>query len=245
MIQGKVEEKLSQIEKNYHVKQHEKIYRSTEAIVEWTNALFEAASGSRICDFGSGGGANLAYLAQKYPQVNFEGIEISRELVDFGNKKLIDLENARIVKGDWYHLGSDLVNRYKGIISFQTLSWLPEYGEPIRCMTELQPDWIVISSLFYEGDIDYTIQLKDYTRASETREYEKYYYNIYSLNKVKEVFAEFGYKRFKYKRFEIDIDLEKPVKEGLGTYTKKMADGSRIQISGGLMLPWYFILAYK
>ena len=146
---------------------------------------------------------------------------------------------------DCYHLNPDLKNRYKGIVSFQTLSWLPEYYEAIRCMTELGADWIALSSLFYEGDIDYTIQLKDYTRASNEKVYTEYYYNIYSLVKIRERFAELGYKKFKYKYFDIDIDLPRPEKDGLGTYTKKLEDGSRIQISAGLMLPWYFIVAYK
>ena len=63
--------------------------------------------------------------------------------------------------------------------------------------------------------------------------------------KIRERFAELGYKKFKYKYFDIDIDLPRPEKDGLGTYTKKLEDGSRIQISAGLMLPWYFIVAYK
>ncbi len=42
-----------------------------------------------------------------------------------------------------------------------------------------------------------------------------------------------------------DIDIKKPEKAGLGTYTERLENGKRIQISGGLMLPWYFIVAYK
>ena len=65
------------------------------------------------------------------------------------------------------------------------------------------------------------------------------------LPKIKELFNGLGYKKFDYRPFNIDIDIKKPEKAGLGTYTERLENGKRIQISGGLMLPWYFIVAYK
>lgn len=31
----------------------------------------------------------------------------------------------------------------------------------------------------------------------------------------------------------------------IGTYTIKTEEGKRLQISVGLMMPWYFVVAYK
>lgn len=245
MIKQRKDEWLVKDNSGYHQRQFEAPYRSTEVFVQWLDEMFSSCAKKCICDLGCGGGANIAYMARKYPSINFEGIEINEELISSGNKKLADMNNAQIIKGDLYHLDSSLKNRYKGIISFQTLSWLPEYNEAIYSMAELEADWIALSSLFYEGDIDYTIQLKNYTRATATAMYQECYYNIYSLNKVRELFANLGYTEFKYKRFDIDVDLPKPEKAELGTYTEKLENGRRIQISGGLMLPWYFIVACK
>lgn len=75
-------------------------------------------------------------------------------------------------------------------------------------------------------------------------EYEKYY-NIYSLSRVQKCFKEQGYSNFKFIKFEIDIDLPRPDTMDIGTYTINTEDGKRIQISGGLMMPWYFVVAYK
>lgn len=232
---------------DYHYIQYRKPYRSTEAFIEWIDDKIYKSK--KILDIACGGGANLFYLAQKYPKISFEGIELNKELVDYANELLISQQaatNIKIYQGDWYNLPiEDLKDKYSGIVSFQTLSWLPEYTDAIKCLVDLNPDWIAVSSLFYEGSIDYTIKLKDYTRNDAQKDYQEYYYNIYSLVKVKELFNELGYKNFSYKKFEIDIDLEKKIEDGLGTYTKKLEDGSRIQISGGLMLPWYFIYASK
>ena len=52
------------------------------------------------------------------------------------------------------------------------------------------------------------------------------------------------YKKFKYKRFDIDIDL-KHSNSDLGTYTQKLANNKRLQFTGPLWEPWYFIYAEK
>lgn len=120
-----------------------------------------------------------------------------------------------------------------------------DYKKAIKCIAKLNPDWIGISSLCYEGNVEYKIEVSDYTRGDEKNECLQCNYNIDSLPRLKDYFSELGYSRFEYKKFDIDIDIERPVTDGIGTYTRRMEDGSRIQISAGLMLPWYFIIASK
>jgi hypothetical protein len=54
-----------------------------------------------------------------------------------------------------------------------------------------------------------------------------------------------GYTVFKYCPFEMDIDLPKPEHTLMGTYTKTLPNGKRLQISGPLLMNWYFIYAAK
>ncbi len=195
-----------------------------------------------ICDMACGCGANLAYLAGKYPNSNFVGIELEPKLVSEGEKKLHN-RNSKIIQGDWFNLDEKLKNQFDGIISFQTLSWLPNYETSLECLARLNPTWIAVSSLFYEGDVDYFIKVNDYTENEFL--HKEMQYNIYSLVRVKKKFEQMGYKTFKYIPYDIDIDIAPPKKKGRGTYTRKMADGKRIQISGGMMMPWYFVVASK
>lgn len=189
-------------------------------------------------------GANLDYMAQKYPGVKFDGIDIEPDNIDIA-KKMITETNVEVFCGDIFNLPDTLINKYSGITCFQTLSWLPEYNNAIRSIARLNPDWIAISSLFYDGNVEYKIEVSDYTRKENNSDHMQSYYNIYSIPRIKELFRELGYSHFEYISFDIDIDIEKTVSDGLGTYTRRMEDGSRIQISGGLMLPWYFIIANK
>lgn len=232
---------------DYHRKQYENVYRSTEKFVEWLENLgyLDTEVKQNICDMACGGGANVFYLSNRFKNSYFTGIDLSQQLVQYGNAILKEKSNCRLYQGDWFQLETKWREKFDGIISFQTLSWLPEYQESLRNLSLLNPKWIAVSSLFYEGDIEYTIKLKDYYRASNNKEYEEAYYNIYSLPRVREYLKKLGYYKFNSMPFEIDIDLPKTESMDIGTYTIKKEDGKRIQISAALMMPWYFVVASK
>lgn len=231
----------------YHKKQHENVYRSTEIFVDWLVALgyLSERTMQTICDMACGGGANLAYLNNRFKHSYFTGIDLSEQLIEFGKEKLKGSNRCELYQGDWFHLEEKWKGKFDGIISFQTLSWLSEYETPLEQLAMLNPKWIAISSLFYEGDIEYKIKLKDFYRSSSEYAYEEMYYNIYSLIRVRQYFEQIGYQKFSYMPFEIDIDLPKTDSLDIGTYTQKTEDGKRIQISAALMMPWYFIVASK
>lgn len=123
-------------------------------------------------------------------------------------------------------------------------SWLSikDYKKTIKNIIKIRPDWILITSLFYNGPVDTKIQIKDYSRKMNNKNYRKSHYNIYSIQKFENLFS--GYYIDKCVPFEIDIDLKKN-SDGMGTYTEKLESGKRIQISGPLMMPWYTILLKK
>ena len=98
--------------------------------------------------------------------------------------------------------------------------------------------------LGFEGLIDYNIKLFDYTKDKQDG-YSEVFYNIYSLPIMKDFFHKMGYSKFDYMEFVMDIDLPRINKMGRGTYTIKTEQGKRIQISGGMMMPWYFVFVEK
>lgn len=234
---------------DYYLRQFQKTYRSTVRLCDWLESfgLLDKNKKFTIADIGAGLGGNIYYMAKRYPQSFFVGIDINPKLVKMGNKlfKKFGQSNCKLVKGDLYNLDKKHIGKYEGIISFQTLSWLPNYNFPIKKMTELKANYIAITSLFYDGDINCKILVQDYTLPLGKKPYRESYYNTYSLKLVRELFAKYGYNNFDYIPFEIDIDLPKPKTKGMGTYTEKLENGRRIQISGPLLMNWYFILARK
>ena len=195
----------------------------------------------RILDIGSGSGANIYYMVKRYSNSTFLGVDINPDLVMRGNQFFQDngIENCRLVQGDIYKLDEAYRSVFDGIVSFQTLSWLPEFKEPITAMSKLRAKWMALTSLFYDGPLSCTIDVQDYDATLQPC--KESFYNIYSLPVVKAFLSEQGYAKFQFTPFEIDIDLPKPDTKGRGTYTEKLQNGCRLQCSGPLLMPWYFI----
>ena len=232
-------------DKEYHMGQFKRIYRSTEVFTEKIKPYIQ--SSSSVCDMACGCGANTAYLAQMFPEISFTGIDFNPNDVKIGSdiiKNDLNLKNVTLKSGDWYHPSQEDINVYDGIVSFQTLSWLPGYKKEIACLAELNPKWIAISSLFFEVQIDFDIKIHEYDRKDADGSRDSYY-NIYSLPKVREEFDKLGYHNFEFFKFDIDIDIPQSHPNHMGTYTQKTEDGKRLQISGSLLMPWYFIVASK
>ncbi len=238
---------MKRYEEQYHLSQIEHPYRSTEIFINWLekHKLFQR---SKILDMACGAGANTLYMANRFKDSQFVGLDVNEELIICGNNQIEKNSfygNCRLYKGDWFNPDNKWIGVFDGIISFQTLFMFPEYKEALKMLTKLQPKWIGLSSLFYEGKIEYTNKFRNYYRPSECKEYTDTYYNIHSIPLFKEYMNTLGYSRFEYIPFDIDIDLPKIDSLDIGTYTIKTEDGKRIQVSGGLMMPWYFVIAYK
>lgn len=229
----------------YHEIQYKEPYRSTVFFCDYLKELelIDENSELKILDLCAGEGANMFYMSQIFPKCDYFGIDLNLDLVKWGNEHLKDVNNVKLAKGDIYNLNKEYIGNFDGIIMLQTLLALPDYKVAIKKMIDLNPKWIAISSLFYEGNLNCKINVQDFTRPSENKDFFEFYYQIYSISIIKEFFEENNFKSFYYKPFEIDIDLEPPESKGIGTYTKKLEDGKRLQFSGPILMSWYFIVA--
>lgn len=187
-------------------------------------------------------------MKKRFPGYNFTGLDINEELIKEGNS-FLQQENigCKIEYGDLYNLDiKKLANRFEGVISYQTLSWLPEYEKALLEMIKLNPNWISLTSLFYDGLVDCKIEIQEFSSPKDKKSDKTCFYNIYSLPRVENFFFENGYQVFKSIPFEIDIDLPKPEHSKMQTYTQKIVDeNKRLQISGPLLMSWVFIYAAK
>lgn len=230
-------------------RQYRKPYRITLAFFSWLTDKGVLISDQRrqILYIGAGMGANLLHVSRCCPGNTYTGIDLNAECVRRGNKKLISLnaQGCALVAGDLFDLPENFRDAFDGVFSLATLSWLPDFEAAAGCFTTLRPNWIAATSLFYDGPVDVTIQTSDYTRPIGGQPSIKKFYNVYSLPRVRDFFASRGYQDFSSRPFDIDIDLPKPSHGGMGTYTERLADGRRLQISGPVLMSWYFILARK
>jgi len=233
----------------YHQRQFNHVYRSTEMFCDWLESLglLNEKEENKVIDIGAGQGANLLYMSKRFPSGHFRGVEINADFVRKGNEYFSEVgqNNCHLDQGDLYHLNNEYVGKNNGVISFQTLSWLPECVVPIEKMAELNSQWIAISSLFFGGHSNCQILVKEHEKSFRDQPHKEFYTNVYSIPLVQDLFSEMGYVNFKCTPFEIDIDLPKPETKEFSTYTQRVESGRRLQISGPLLMPWYFIVVWK
>lgn len=245
----RTDEWISNYNKDYFDRQFQTPYRSTVAFCDWLEAegVLHPKSTSRILDVGTGKGANLYYMANRFPGTQYVGIDINPEFVAEGNQilsnKLPGNKNLLEV-ADLYNLNPKYIGAFDGVVSYQTLSWLPDYVQPLASVAELKASWMALTSLFYDGDVNCRIEIEEYNKSIDEAP-KKTYYNIYSLKLVERHLKALGYSAFSYKSFEMDIDLPKPDHTRMGTYTETLANGKRLQVSGPLLMSWYFIMAKR
>ena len=231
------------ISMHYHMKQWGEPKESTKAFLHFFSN--EIANSKCLVDIGAGAGAATYFLAVRNHETKFIGLDSSEELIAIAKEmsKEFDSVNLTFEFGDWFSLEEKWMG-VDGVISLQTLSWLPEMRKPMTQIFEvIKPNWIGLSSLFYEGDISCKVEVYEHSRSRKT------YYNVYSLKELERLANEYGYRLVKFGRFDIGVDLPKPKSNDvMGTFTERVLEDSesrRLQISGPLLMNWYFVLLEK
>ena len=194
-----------------------------------------------------GAGSGTIHYARKNKKTNILGIDYNNEVIDWGKKYLneIEINNLTIEFGDWYEMNKDYKGKFDGIFSIHSFCTLKKIEDALDALFALNPNWIALNSLFYDGPCDVLIHIRDYTRPEITDDYPDADFNIFSLDRLKDYCFRNGYKEFKFQKFEIPFEISRPNNKGRGTYTVKTEFDDRAQFSGPVYLPWYFVLAKK
>ena len=130
--------------------------------------------------------------------------------------------------------------RYDIITAIQFIVSVPfDLIDFIIKANELAKKYIILTGLFSEG------WLEQHTIAYDLKNNWEGIYKIYSLERLKEIVTQvIPNSRILIEPFNIDIELPKKSNQ-FGTYTVKTKDGSLLQISGYMLMPWYNILIDK
>lgn len=225
----------------YHLAQWLEQKQSTKHFSEFVSGL--CAESDLVVDLGCGAGAATYYLSQRHATTRFLGIDYSDALVALAGHFAFERQatNLSFVEGDWFNLAprADV----DGVVSLQTLSWLPGFEQPLDAIfSRLNPRWIALTSLFYEGDISCKIEVNEHVRNRSS------FYNIYSIPSVSRHVAKYGYRITRQQPFAIDIDIPRPAnRDAMGTYTVLSRESAgtpetRLQISGPLLMNWHLLI---
>jgi len=235
---------IDEKEFQYHQSQYENPKRYTIEILNIFNKFNLEHNTNKIFDIGCGAGAITNLFSERYPNIEFIGFDLNPNYIDFAKKK--STSNSTFSVLDIYK-DLDLLNNHliDGLFCFQTLSWLNNYSVFIDILNKTNPSWSMVTSLFYDGPVDAQILIKDYNRFMGEFDYRKSFYNIYSIPIFNEELNKIGYYIAEVLPFNIDIELPKPVDKSMSTYTEKLTNGNKLQISGPILMSWYTLIIKK
>ena len=195
-----------------------------------------------ILDACCGIGDLLYFLAQLNPNARFTGVDKAEFLIDEARTHFAGNANVTFEPGDIYALSDQFgAKSFDLSVCKQTLSWLPSYEKPVEELMAVTRRAVFISSLFYDGRIDFETRVREHTTEAGRDGYNAFY-NVYSFPIFREFCLERGAKGVVGFDFNIGIDLPRPANpDRMGTYTVQLQSGERLQISGALLMPWKMV----
>ena len=194
----------------------------------------------KILDACCGAGYLANALSEISSKSEFVGIDQTDYLIKDAQQSFKHKKNISFEVGDISEISKKYKKKFDISINWRTLSWLPYYDQMLKELFSVTKDHIFLSSLFYDGDIDFEIKVREY-KKEKAKEGFNQFYNVYSYPRFEKFLYDLGAKSVKSFNFDIDIDLPKPPIDDMGTYTLKLDDGKRIQISGPIMMLWKIV----
>lgn len=217
-------------------------YRSTLALDSFLGRhnFFESLpTGSLVADVACGTGSETAWLATKYQDLKFVGLDKEPNFIAAANSRYTSIGNVEFFECDLYH--PEAYTQWKSVQAIwlsQTLSWLPWWTDALDALVTDNVTRIGISTLAWGGE--WESEVIHHTRGRENPFSNKVNFNVYSIPKMDSFMLDRKFVYNSVEAFEIDIDLSPPADLALGSYTRLQIDGSRLTFSMWQSLPWHF-----
>lgn len=240
----KVLQKDNKISEEYYKKSLQK----TEQQKFLEELLFTKERGERstclnIGDIACGGGTLSYHLKPLYQHANFHLLDYNQDALNIA-KEINKERSFSFYNGSIYDMPFE-DNKFDLVFCWQTLAWIDDQEKVLRELIRIarKGTRIYISSLFnIEHDVDIYCRIIDHTRESASYGLGVNYITLskYTIERwLKGIVSSFEIHKFTP---QVDFGYEG---RGLGTFTKKLETGERIQISAGLLLNWGVLIIEK
>jgi ubiquinone/menaquinone biosynthesis C-methylase UbiE len=195
---------------------------------------------NQLLDLCCGYGRLVYFLNEKFPQLRIHGIDYMETMVEKGKNQFKDRLHISFEAKNAFDLSQFYDKSFDVTVIHKTISWLPYYESILTEAIKVSRKKIYITSLFWEGDIDFITKIFKNASAGDFDNFS--YINTYSLPKFRSFCFEMGVKNVLVENMYIDVDLEKNLEsDKLQTYTAKTKDDFRLEFTGPIQLNWKLI----
>ena len=196
----------------------------------------------KILDAGCGLGQVITLLHAMSPNSQYWGVDQTPEFIKYGAQLHAHTDNVQLTCGNIEDLPSVYEDKFFDLtVCRAVISWTPAYAAIIQSLIQVTRERIYLCALFYDGDIDFIIQIREYTKEAGKKDFSEYR-NIYSLPEFKRFLISLGLTKIEVVDFEMPIDIPRGPINIMGTYTELLANGKRLQISGVILMQWKWII---
>lgn len=198
-----------------------------------------------VLDVGCATGEFLYFLSSRYPQAEYFGIDVMKELLERAEK---NNPKATFWKGDIFQNivedkdGRDIVgdlSRHFDLIFMLGVHSVFDDIRPVLLNLKSflrEEGKLYLFGIFNPYDLDVLIK----SRTSNSQGAWETGWNLFSIDTVSNILDDLDLE-YSYEPFRIDIDIEEDPKDPLRSYTVRMEDGSR-EVINGLQLVHKFYL---
>lgn len=228
------------------VRQIDEPYHSTIAFEDFVRTRGGFRSGGSVLDVGTGIGANLFYFRRKNPGSTFVGFDYNPDKIATGQwvRDHFGGEGIALQTADIWNLPPEWTGAFDGVTVIHTLCVFKQIEPVLDRLLALQPRWLAINSLFYEGPLDVLIHIRSHEHPHIADDNPDGDFNIFSLTRLGDFLAARGY-RMASEPFYPPQPLPRPAGGSRGTYTMATELSERTQFSGPVHLPWRFVFAER
>jgi 2-polyprenyl-3-methyl-5-hydroxy-6-metoxy-1,4-benzoquinol methylase len=197
---------------------------------------------NRVADVACGGGWTSIQISQIYDSISFDLYELSSVALEAccANIEGLGLSNFNLFQEDIASPHYLLSNKYSLIVCMMTLCCVERYSDFLNNIANaLSENGIVIlSTLFNRNHPTVDLEVTQIEENLGTKRYKVF------CQQTLEKLINLPGKNFSYSyhHFDMDIPLDKPLSGGTGTYTVGLADSKYLEISGGALFQWSFII---
>ena len=227
------------------ITQLKKPYDSTIAFYKLLLKLnFLNKNTKNIIDIGTGIGANLHFFSSKNKNINFLGTDYEVSKIQKARRLNTNLK-IKFKKLNILKSVKSFQNKFDGLICIHTLCCFRDLDIVLKNFCKIRPNWIAINSLFFDGDLDVLIHIRDNKNKKLKDNNPNGDFNIFSIKKAKDIFKKNGYKIVSKNPYFPIRKINKLEKGKRGSYTIKTEFNKYTTFSGPVHLPWHFIVAKK
>ena len=216
-----------------------KAYERIKFLIKNLSQYIEKKKKYKLLDLGCSKGEIIYSLKEKFDNIEFTGIDISKELLDKAKKENY-LKTVRFIKDDISNFS--LNEKFDIVIMSGVLSIFDDYEKFLKnVILHMKKDSIgLIFSAFNKDDIDVIMRFKNNFKKSTQWESG---WNLFSLKEIKKFLKKYS-NSIKIISFDIKKILKKK-ENPVSSFTLELRDKSKLIMTGGNIVRDFHLIIFK